>query len=86
MLHSLKHIVFCFLFSVISVYSQNTASDYNPSQLISYGLDAPARMTIDSNDHIYVIDAGKVIDNGKHESLMNTSDLYKNFYEKQIQK
>ena len=59
MLHSLKHIVFCFLFSVISVYSQNTASDYIPAQLISYGLDAPGRMAIDSNDYIYVIDADK---------------------------
>ena len=42
--------------------------------------------TILNSNNIYVIDAGKVIDNGKHESLMNTSDLYKNFYEKQIQK
>jgi len=31
-------------------------------------------------------DAGKIIDHGKHEELMNSSKLYKNFYEKQIQK
>ena len=42
--------------------------------------------TILNSNNIYVIDSGKVIDNGKHESLMNTSALYKNFYEKQIQK
>ncbi len=40
---------------------------------------------LNSND-IYVIDSGKVIDNGKHEELMIKSDLYKSFYEKQIQK
>ena len=42
--------------------------------------------TILNSNNIYVIDAGKVIDSGKHKSLMNTSTLYKNFYEKQIQK
>ena len=40
---------------------------------------------LNSND-IYVIDSGKVIDNGKHEELMIKSGLYKSFYEKQIQK
>ena len=42
--------------------------------------------TILSSDNIYVIDAGKVIDSGRHENLLNNSELYKNFYEKQIQK
>tara|TARA_B100001109_G_scaffold253335_1_gene250887 strand:- start:638 stop:2374 length:1737 start_codon:yes stop_codon:yes gene_type:complete len=42
--------------------------------------------TILSSNNIYLIDSGKVIDNGKHEDLINKSDLYKNFYEKQIQK
>ena len=42
--------------------------------------------TILSSNNIYVIDKGKIIDNGSHESLMKKSDLYKNFYEKQIQK
>ena len=42
--------------------------------------------TILNSNNIYVIDAGEVVENGKHEHLMNTSDLYKNFYEKQIQK
>ena len=42
--------------------------------------------TILNSNNIYVIDSGKVIDNGKHETLINKSDLYKSFYEKQIQK
>ena len=42
--------------------------------------------TILNSNNIYVIDSGKVIDNGKHEVLMIKSKLYKNFYEKQIQK
>ena len=42
--------------------------------------------TVLNSNNIYVIDAGKVVENGKHEDLMLTSDLYKNFYEKQIQK
>ena len=42
--------------------------------------------TILNSNNIYVIDSGKVIDNGKHEDLLLKSELYKNFYEKQIQK
>ena len=42
--------------------------------------------TILSSNNIYVIDSGKVIDSGQHESLMAKSKLYKTFYEKQIQK
>ena len=42
--------------------------------------------TILNSNNIYVIDSGKVIDHGKHEDLMIKSILYKNFYEKQIQK
>ena len=42
--------------------------------------------TILSSNNIYVIDEGKVIDSGQHETLMKNSDLYKSFYEKQIQK
>ena len=42
--------------------------------------------TVLNSNNIYLIDSGKVIDNGKHEDLLNKSDLYKNFYEKQIQK
>ena len=42
--------------------------------------------TILNSNNIYVIDSGKVVDSGKHEYLMNNSELYKSFYEKQIQK
>ena len=42
--------------------------------------------TILNSDQIYIIDAGKVVANGKHDELLNNSKLYKNFYEKQIQK
>ena len=42
--------------------------------------------TILNSNNIYVIDSGKIIDHGKHEKLMVNSKLYKNFYEKQIQK
>ena len=42
--------------------------------------------TILNSDNIYVIDSGRVIESGKHNDLMSKSDLYKKFYEKQIQK
>ena len=42
--------------------------------------------TILNSDKIYVIDNGKVIGDGKHDELIKSSKIYKNFYEKQIQK
>ena len=42
--------------------------------------------TILNSNNIYLIDKGKIIDNGKHEDLLRNSNLYKSFYEKQIQK
>jgi len=42
--------------------------------------------TILNSNNIYLIDKGKVIENGKHEELIIKSKIYKNFYEKQIQK
>ena len=42
--------------------------------------------TILNSDVIYVINKGKVIDHGKHDELMKTSETYKNFYEKQLKK
>ena len=42
--------------------------------------------TILNSNNIYVINAGKIIDSGKHDSLMKNSEMYKSFYEKQIQK
>ena len=37
--------------------------------------------TILNSDKIYVIDKGKVIGEGKHDDLIKTSHVYKNFYE-----
>ena len=42
--------------------------------------------TILNSNKIYVIDKGEVIGEGNHEELVENSDVYKNFYEKQIQK
>jgi ATP-binding cassette, subfamily B, bacterial MsbA len=42
--------------------------------------------TILNSDQIYIIDSGNVVANGKHDELLKNSDLYKNFYEKQIRK
>ena len=42
--------------------------------------------TVLNSNNIYLVDSGKIIDNGKHEVLLAKSKLYKNFYEKQIQK
>jgi len=42
--------------------------------------------TILNSNKIYVIDKGKVIGEGTHEELIKNSEVYKNFYEKQIQK
>ena len=42
--------------------------------------------TILNSNNIYLIDSGKVVENGKHEALIKKSKLYRSFYEKQIQK
>ena len=42
--------------------------------------------TILNSDQIYIIDAGNVVANGKHDELLDNSEHYKNFYEKQIRK
>ena len=40
--------------------------------------------TILNSEKIYVVDKGKIIDSGNHENLLLNSKVYKNFYEKQI--
>ena len=40
--------------------------------------------TILNSDTIYVLDKGSVVAEGKHDQLLNSSDIYKNFYNKQI--
>ena len=42
--------------------------------------------TILSSNNIYVIDSGKIVENGKHEELLNKSEIYKNFHDKQFQR
>ena len=42
--------------------------------------------TILNSDLIYVIDKGKIIGEGKHEDLLKTSEIYKNFYENKSEK
>jgi len=42
--------------------------------------------TILNSDKIYVIDHGKVVGEGKHDELLISSEIYKNFYQKQIKK
>ena len=42
--------------------------------------------TILNSDNIYVIDSGTVKGSGKHDDLLKSSELYNNFYQKQIKK
>ena len=42
--------------------------------------------TILNSDRIYVVDRGEINGEGKHEELLKTSEVYKNFYLKQIEK
>ena len=42
--------------------------------------------TVLNADKIYVIDAGRIVDEGNHEFLLSNSNVYKNFYDKQIRK
>ena len=40
--------------------------------------------TILNSDKIYVMDKGSIVDSGKHEELLKDSEIYKNFYNRQI--
>ena len=40
--------------------------------------------TILNSDKIYVIDSGNVVAEGNHNELLDTSSIYKNFYDKQL--
>ena len=42
--------------------------------------------TIKNSKKIYVIDDGKIVADGNHEHLLKNSEIYKNFYEKQLRK
>jgi len=40
--------------------------------------------TVQNSNKIFVIDSGKVVSIGTHKELLNNSDIYNNFYNKQI--
>ncbi len=40
--------------------------------------------TILNSDKIYVMNQGSILDSGKHEDLLKNSEIYKNFYNRQI--
>ena len=42
--------------------------------------------TILNSNKIFVINKGQIVDQGTHDELLKISDIYKNFYEKQIKK
>jgi subfamily B ATP-binding cassette protein MsbA len=42
--------------------------------------------TIMNSKNIYVVDEGKIIAQGNHQELLQKSETYKNFYEKQLRK
>ena len=42
--------------------------------------------TILNANKIYVIDSGKVLENGTHDELLNSSQTYKNFYNRQLKR
>ena len=42
--------------------------------------------TILNANIIYVVKEGKIVTNGSHEELLSNSEIYKNFYEKQLKK
>ena len=42
--------------------------------------------TIMNSNKIYVVDDGKIAAEGNHQKLLKTSEIYKNFYEKQLRK
>ena len=42
--------------------------------------------TILNSNKILVFNKGEIVDSGTHKELLNSSDIYKNFYDKQIQK
>ena len=42
--------------------------------------------TIKNSKKIYVLDDGKIVADGNHENLLKNSEIYKNFYEKQLRK
>ena len=42
--------------------------------------------TILNSDKIFIINQGQVVNEGNHTDLLSSSEIYKNFYEKQVKK
>ena len=40
--------------------------------------------TVQRADKIFIIDQGRVVDEGDHNHLLKNSEIYKNFYNKQL--
>jgi len=57
----------------------STLTENKTSIIIAHRLS-----TILNANKIFVIDGGLVVASGRHESLLTSSEIYKNFYEKQI--
>ncbi len=57
----------------------STLTENKTSIIIAHRLS-----TILNANKIFVIDGGLVVASGKHENLLTSSEIYKNFYEKQI--
>ena len=61
---------------------ENVSSFKNMSKIIVSQRVA----TVQNADYILVLDAGKVVGQGKHEDLLNTCPIYKEIFETQIKK
>ena len=49
-------------------------------------MDLDLKNFIMNSKKIYVVDEGKIIAQGTHQELLQKSEIYKNFYEKQLRK
>ena len=54
------------------------------SKTLNIGIDNSPELLDRGIGHSFVMDDGKVIDQGNHEELIKSSEIYKNFYNRQI--
>ena len=57
-------------------------------ELVSTDFDKPIYVISnpDNSDIIYVVENGEIVASGMHDKLLDNSEIYKNFYEKQLRK
>ena len=79
--------------SLVKIHSELTETESKIQKAISFLTKGRTTIviahrlsTILNSDKIYVVDHGKIVGEGKHDELLTTSSIYKNFYEKQIKK